>query len=442
MERGNGMRAVDLILKKKNGGVMSKPEIEWLVDGFVKGKVPDYQMAAWMMAVCFQGMNPQETGALTDVMMRSGGMVDLSALPGVKVDKHSTGGVGDTTTLIVAPLVAACGGTVAKMSGRGLGHTGGTLDKLESVPGVNVEIPMERFFEIVKEIGLCVMGQTEGLVPADKRMYALRDVTGTVSSIPLIASSVMSKKLAAGADAIVLDVKMGTGAFMQTLPEAQALARTMVEIGAHMGRRTVALVTDMNQPLGMAVGNGLEVREAIELLAGKIPSGDPLYEVSMLLASHMLLLSGLAKDEAGARAKLTQALASGAGLQKLGAMLRALGGDVRCIEDPDSLCIVEKKIPVALRAAGYIAAMRAEEIGVAAQLLGAGRATKEDHIDPAVGLVMHKRQGMHVAADEPVATLYVNDPAHVEEAAALVRAAFTLSQEPPASMPMVYDVIS
>ena len=310
MERGNGMRAVDLILKKKNGGVMSKPEIEWLVDGFVKGKVPDYQMAAWMMAVCFQGMNPQETGALTDVMMRSGGMVDLSALPGVKVDKHSTGGVGDTTTLIVAPLVAACGGTVAKMSGRGLGHTGGTLDKLESVPGVNVEIPMERFFEIVKEIGLCVMGQTEGLVPADKRMYALRDVTGTVSSIPLIASSVMSKKLAAGADAIVLDVKMGTGAFMQTLPEAQALARTMVEIGAHMGRRTVALVTDMNQPLGMAVGNGLEVREAIELLAGKIPSGDPLYEVSMLLASHMLLLSGLAKDEAGARAKLTQALAS------------------------------------------------------------------------------------------------------------------------------------
>ena len=442
MERGNGMRAVDLILKKKNGGVMSKPEIEWLVDGFVKGKVPDYQMAAWMMAVCFQGMNPQETGALTDVMMRSGGMVDLSALPGVKVDKHSTGGVGDTTTLIVAPLVAACVGTVAKMSGRGLGHTGGTLDKLESVPGVNVEIPMERFFEIVKEIGLCVMGQTEGLVPADKRMYALRDVTGTVSSIPLIASSVMSKKLAAGADAIVLDVKMGTGAFMQTLPEAQALARTMVEIGAHMGRRTVALVTDMNQPLGMAVGNGLEVREAIELLAGKIPSGDPLYEVSMLLASHMLLLSGLAKDEAGARAKLTQALASGAGLQKLGAMLRALGGDVRCIEDPDSLCIVEKRIPVALGAAGYIAAMRAEEIGVAAQLLGAGRATKEDRIDPAVGLVMHKRQGMHVAADEPVVTLYVNDPAHVEEAAALVRAAFTLSQEPPASMPMVYDVIS
>ncbi len=436
------MRAVDLILKKKNGGVMSKPEIEWLVDGFVKGKVPDYQMAAWMMAVCFQGMNPQETGALTDVMMRSGGMVDLSALPGVKVDKHSTGGVGDTTTLIVAPLVAACGGTVAKMSGRGLGHTGGTLDKLESVPGVNVEIPMERFFEIVKEIGLCVMGQTEGLVPADKRMYALRDVTGTVSSIPLIASSVMSKKLAAGADAIVLDVKMGTGAFMQTLPEAQALARTMVEIGAHMGRRTVALVTDMNQPLGMAVGNGLEVREAIELLAGKIPSGDPLYEVSMLLASHMLLLSGLAKDEAEARAKLTQALASGAGLQKLGAMLRALGGDVRCIEDPDSLCIVEKRIPVVLGAAGYIAAMRAEEIGVAAQLLGAGRATKEDRIDPAVGLVMHKRQGMHVAADEPVATLYVNDPAHVEEAAALVRAAFTLSQEPSASMPMVYDVIS
>lgn len=436
------MRAVDLILKKKkNGEPMTKREIEWLVNGFVNNQVPDYQMAAWMMAVCFQGMNREETGALTDAMMRSGDMVDLSALPGVKVDKHSTGGVGDTTTLAVAPLVAACGGTVAKMSGRGLGHTGGTLDKLESVPGVNVEIPIERFFTTVRETGLCVMGQTENLVPADKRMYALRDVTGTVNSVPLIASSIMSKKLAAGADAIVLDVKMGTGAFMQTLTEARELARTMVDIGTHLGRRTVAIITDMNQPLGMAVGNGLEVREAIELLSGKIPVGDPLREVSMLLASHMLLLAGLAKDEAEARAKLSHALESGAGLAKLRTMLAALGGDVRCIEEPDVLCAVREKIPVTLGRAGYVSAIRAEQIGIAAQLLGAGRATKTDRIDPAVGLVMHKRQGAFVAVGESVATLYVNDPAHAEEAAAMVRGALTLSEEAPAPAPMVYDVI-
>lgn len=437
------MRAVDLILKKKkNGEPMTKREIEWLVNGFVNNQVPDYQMAAWMMAVCFQGMNREETGALTDAMMCSGDMVDLSALPGVKVDKHSTGGVGDTTTLAVAPLVAACGGTVAKMSGRGLGHTGGTLDKLESVPGVNVEIPIERFFTTVRETGLCVMGQTENLVPADKRMYALRDVTGTVNSVPLIASSIMSKKLAAGADAIVLDVKMGTGAFMQTLTEARELARTMVDIGTHLGRRTVAIITDMNQPLGMAVGNGLEVREAIELLSGKIPVGDPLREVSMLLASHMLLLAGLAKDEAEARAKLSHALESGAGLAKLRAMLAALGGDVRCIEEPDVLCAVREKIPVTLGRAGYVSAIRAEQIGIAAQLLGAGRATKTDRIDPAVGLVMHKRQGAFVAVGESVATLYVNDPAHAEEAAAMVRGALALSEEAPAPAPMVYDVIS
>ncbi len=436
------MRAVDLIQKKRLGEPMTQQEIAWLVDGFVHGSVPDYQMAAWLMAVCFRGMGKEETGALTDAMIRSGDTVDLSALPGIKVDKHSTGGVGDTTTLVIAPLVAACGGTVAKMSGRGLGHTGGTLDKLESVPGTNIEIPIERFFEIVKEHGLCVMGQTDNLVPADKRMYALRDVTATVSSIPLIASSVMSKKLAAGAEAIVLDVKTGTGAFMQTPQEARELARTMVDIGAHMGRRVTAVITDMNQPLGMAVGNGLEVREAVELLSGKIPVDDPLHEVCMLLASHMLTLSGLAEGEEDARAKLRSALESGAGLAKLRAMLSALGGDVGCIDEPDSLCAVRERVPVALGRAGYISAIRAERIGTAAQLLGAGRATKADRIDPAVGLVMHKRQGEFIAADEPAATLYVNDPARAADAAELVRRALSLSEEKPERMPMVYDVIA
>ena len=436
------MNMVDVILKKKAGKALSTEEIRAFARGAADGSIPDYQLSALLMAICFQGMDARETTDLTMEMMHSGGVVDLSAIDGVCVDKHSTGGVGDTTTLVLVPLAAACGAKVAKLSGRGLGHTGGTLDKLESVPGVNIEIPIERFFEIVKETGLCVMGQTENLVPADKRMYALRDVTGTVSSIPLIASSVMSKKIAAGADAIVLDVKMGTGAFMQTLPEARELARTMVEIGRHMGRRTVAIITDMNQPLGMAVGNGLEVREAIELLSGKIPAGDPLYEVSMLLASQMLLLAGLAADETEAHAKLSRALESGAGLNKLRAMLAALGGDVRCIEEPDLLCTVREKISVTLGRSGYISAMRAEQIGVAAQLLGAGRATKADRIDPAVGLVMHKRQGMYAAGDEPVATLYVNDSAHVEEAAALLRSALTLSEEAPGHAPMVYDVIS
>ena len=434
------MRAVDIIEKKREGLALSAEEIGWLVHGFVVGEIPDYQMSAFLMAVCFSGMDDRETTDLTLAMMRSGDIVDLSDIPGVKVDKHSTGGVGDTTTLVVAPLVAACGGRVAKMSGRGLGHTGGTLDKLESIPGFQVELPMQRFKEQVKILGLAVVGQSQNLDPADKKLYALRDVTGTVRSIPLIASSVMSKKLAAGADAIVLDVKVGTGAFVSTLEEAQKLAATMVEIGKRLGRRVTAVITDMNQPLGLAVGNALEVREAVELLSGKIPAGDPLYEVCMLLAGHMLLLSGLADTELIARQMLVQALTCGAALNKLRDMAAAQGADASYIDanKVNELCAAKSKIPVFLNKGGRVSRMDAYKIGVAAQLLGAGRAKKEDNVDHAVGLIMHKRLGDTVTSDDPICTFYVNDERNLQAATALLREAISLEKGGPS---MVYGVL-
>ena len=437
------MRMVDLIEKKVNGGALTEEEIAYIVKGFTEGSIPDYQMAAFQMAVVFQGMTDRETADLTMAMMHSGEVVDLSDLRGVKVDKHSTGGVGDTTTLVIAPLVAACGGTVAKMSGRGLGHTGGTLDKLESIPGVCIEQPMDRFKEIVNEIGVAVIGQTGNLVPADKKMYALRDVTATVRSIPLIASSIMSKKLAAGTDAIVLDVKTGTGAFMSTLDEAEKLAHLMVSIGKLVGRECVAIITDMNQPLGLAVGNALEVREAIELLSGKIPAGDPLYEVCMLLGTHMMILSKLAKDEVEAREKLETALSCGAGLQKLREMVAAEGGDPSYIdlERINELCSVKATLNVYPKRSGYISAMNAERIGTAAQILGAGRATKGDSIDPAVGLVMKKRLGDFVRADEPLCVMYVNDESKLNAALEMFHSAFEYSGKKPDYRPMVYDVV-
>jgi len=438
------MRMVDLIIKKRRGGAHTQEETAWIIDEYVAGRVPDYQMSAWLMAVCFQGMDKEEVSQLTLSMMRSGDISDLGDLPGIKVDKHSTGGVGDTTTLVIAPLVAACGGTVAKMSGRGLGHTGGTLDKLEAVPGVCIERSTEEFKAIVRRLGLCVIGQSGNLVPADKLLYALRDVTGTVESIPLIASSIMSKKLASGAGAIVLDVKAGSGAFMATVEEARELARTMVDIGNSLNRRTVALITDMDQPLGMAVGNGLEVKEAIELLSGKISENDPLYQVCMLLASNMLMVSGIVKDEDEAADKLRAALKSGAGLKKLEEMLTALGATDApgCIADPESLCRVRRKAPVTLDEGGYILSMKAADIGSAAQLLGAGRATKADVIDPAVGLVMHKRQGDRIEPGEALATLYVNDEANLNEAISRLRGAVTLGQEQPQRSPMVHGIVS
>lgn len=435
------MRMVDLILKTRHGEPLSNDEIRAIVTGFTSGEIPDYQMSAWMMAVCMNGIGAEQTAALTMAMMNSGDTVDLSELKGIKVDKHSTGGVGDSTTLIAAPLVAACGGTVAKLSGRGLGHTGGTLDKLESVPGVSVELSMDRFKGIVEDIGLCVMGQTGNFVPADKLMYALRDVTGTVESVPLIASSIMSKKLASGSDAIVLDVKAGSGAFMHTPQDAEILAKTMVDIGQRMGRKTTALITDMNQPLGLAVGNALEIVEAYDALSGKLDKNDPLLSVSLTLASKMLVLSNLAMDASDATDKLTNALKSGAGLNKLKQMLIALGGRDEYVDAPEKLINVKKIIDIYPEKAGYVGDMYANMIGTSAQLLGAGRAKKGDIIDPSTGLIMHIRRGDCVSPENPIATMYVNDDSHLDEAKHMLLDSISILDEPPTPMPMVYKEV-
>ena len=438
------MRAVDVIEKKVEGKELSCEEIEFLVNGYVDGSVPDYQMSAFMMAVVFNGMSERETADLTMTMMYSGDIVDLSDVPGFKVDKHSTGGVGDTTTLVIAPLVAACGGTVAKMSGRGLGHTGGTLDKLESIPGLKIEQDMDSFKSIVRKLGVAVIGQTGNLVPADKKMYALRDVTGTVRSIPLIAGSIMSKKLAAGTDGIVLDVKVGTGAFMRTLSEAEELSRTMVEIGRMLNRKVVAVITDMNQPLGLSVGNALEFREAVQVLSGEVDLSDPLADVCLLLGSHMLIMCGKADNEADAREKLIGAIRDGSGLAKLRQMVEAEGGDPSYIdlEKIDRLCQVKRMIPVYPDCDGYICEMNAEGIGTAAQLLGAGREQKEDEIDHAVGLIMHKRLGDPVSMEEPFCTLYVNSESGLGDAVALLKKSVHIGAERPEKTPIVYKVIS
>jgi len=429
------MRMVDLIAQKRAGEEHSGEELHFIVQGFTAGHIPDYQMSAWMMAVCFRGMTPSETAALTLEMACSGDVMDLSSLPGIKVDKHSTGGVGDTTTLAVAPMVAACGGTVAKMSGRGLGHTGGTLDKLESIPGTNVNLDRARFEAIVRDCGLCVAGQTADLVPADKLMYALRDVTATVESQPLIAASVMSKKLAAGADAIVLDVKCGSGAFMKTPEDARALARAMVDIGAELHRNTVALITDMNQPLGSAVGNGLEVREAAELLRGQLPETAPLYQICLLLAGEMLCLSGLAVTPEQGRDMARSAVENGSAFARLARMISLMGGDASLLSQPDRLCRVKQKLDVFPAREGYIIAMDAAGVGRAAQLLGAGRATKTDVIDPAVGLVLHRRIGDFLRPTDPLATLCVNDESRLPEARAALTQSISLGDAPPAPLP-------
>lgn len=400
------MRMVDIIEKKRDGQELTTAEINFFIEGYTKGEIPDYQASALAMAIYFQDMNDRERADLTRAMVESGDTIDLSAIDGVKVDKHSTGGVGDTTTLVLAPLVASLDVPVAKMSGRGLGHTGGTIDKLESIAGFHVELTREQFIDLVNRDKVAVIGQSGNLTPADKKLYALRDVTGTVNSIPLIASSIMSKKIAAGADAIVLDVKTGDGAFMKTQEDAEKLAHAMVRIGNHVGRKTIAIISDMSQPLGFAIGNALEVKEAIETLQGKGPKD--LTELVLTLSSQMVILAGKAKTSEEAKEMLLDAIHSGKALAKFKEFLANQGGDASIVDDLTKLPQAKYKIELPAKQSGYISRMVADEIGVASMILGAGRATKEDVIDLAVGLVLHKKVGDKVEEGESILTIYSN----------------------------------
>ncbi|MGG3737984.1 pyrimidine-nucleoside phosphorylase [Aeribacillus pallidus] len=400
------MRMVDLIEKKRDGHELTTEEIQFIIKGYTEGTIPDYQMSAFTMAVFFQGMTERERADLTMAMVESGDQIDLSAIEGIKVDKHSTGGVGDTTTLVLGPLVASLGVPVAKMSGRGLGHTGGTIDKLEAVPGFHVEIENDEFIRLVNENKLAVIGQSGNLTPADKKLYALRDVTATVNSIPLIASSIMSKKIAAGANAIVLDVKTGAGAFMKTLEEAKELAQAMVNIGNNVGRKTMAVISDMSQPLGYAIGNALEVKEAIDTLSGKGPKD--LTELCLTLGSHMVYLAEKADSLEEARQKLQQVIEDGSALETFKKFLQAQGGDPSVVDHPERLPQAKYVVELEAKEDGYVSEIVADEIGTAAMLLGAGRATKESQIDLAVGLVLRKKIGDYVQKGESLVTIHSN----------------------------------
>ena len=409
------MRMVDVIAKKRDGKELTKEEIEFLIKGYTDGEIPDYQASSIAMATYFQDMTDNERAYLTMAMVESGDQIDLSEIEGIKVDKHSTGGVGDTTTLVLAPLVAALDIPVAKMSGRGLGHTGGTIDKLEAVEGFHVEISEQEFIDLVNRDKVAVIGQTGNLTPADKKLYGLRDVTGTVNSIPLIASSIMSKKIAAGADAIVLDVKTGAGAFMKTLEDSELLAHAMVKIGNNVGRNTMAIISDMSQPLGRAIGNGLEVKEAIETLRGEGP--EDLTELVLTLGSQMVVLAKKAENLDEAREKLQEVIQNGKALEKFKVFLENQGGDGSVVDDVSKLPQAQHTFEVKAKKSGYVSNIVADEIGVASMLLGAGRATKDDIIDLAVGLVLNKKVGDKVEEGESLVTIYANqeDIKDVEE---------------------------
>ncbi|MCK8824759.1 pyrimidine-nucleoside phosphorylase [Fuchsiella alkaliacetigena] len=434
------MRAYDIILKKRAGKELTKAELEYLISGYVSGEIPDYQLAAWAMAVFFQGMKKQEVAALTSVMADSGEQLDLSSIAGVKVDKHSTGGVGDSVTLVLAPLVAAAGVPVAKMSGRGLGHTGGTIDKLEAIPNFRTALAKQEFIDNVNRLQVAVAGQTANLAPADKKLYALRDVTATVDSIPLIASSIMSKKIAAGADKILLDVKVGNGAFMKELAEAEELARTMVEIGNNLGQETVAVISDMNQPLGKAVGNALEVKEAIETLRGEGPAD--LEELSLCLGAEMLKLAGRVENTKEGKAKLRELLASGAALEKFKELIRAQGGQEEVVDNPNLLATSKKRVEIKAPKSGYITEILAEEVGLAAMLLGAGRENKEATIDLAVGIVLEAKLGAKISKGDKLATLHVNEDSQLAIAKEKLENAYKIEAEQLVARNLVHQVIN
>lgn len=432
------MRMVDLIEKKRDGGELTAKEIQFIINSYTNDEIPDYQMSAFAMAIFFQNMTEDERAALTMAMVNSGDKIDLSEIDGIKVDKHSTGGVGDTTTLVLAPLVAAVGVPVAKMSGRGLGHTGGTIDKLEAVQGFSVEISNDQFIHLVNKNKVAVIGQSGNLTPADKKLYALRDVTATVNSIPLIASSIMSKKIAAGADAIVLDVKTGAGAFMKEFAQAEELAKAMVDIGNNLGRNTMAVISDMSQPLGFAIGNALEVKEAIETLKGNGP--DDLLELCLALGSQMVVLAKKAADVAEARSLLKEVINNGKALQTLKLFLSAQGGDASVVDDVAKLPKAIHQIPVHAKATGYVSEIIADKIGVAAMLLGAGRATKEATIDLAVGIELKKKIGDYVNEGEAIAIIHSNDE-KVEAVIEIVKASYSFSGTKITAPTLIYKEI-
>ena len=432
------MRMYDIILKKRANLPLSDKEIRFVIDGYVKGEIPDYQVSALLMTIVFNGMNARELGTLTLAMAQSGNMVDLSNIDGITVDKHSTGGVGDKTTLIIAPLVAACGGKVAKMSGRGLGHTGGTIDKMESIPNLKVSLEKDAFINQVNKIGLAVIGQSEGLAPADKKLYALRDVTGTVDSIPLIASSVMSKKLASGAQAILLDVKVGSGAFMKNIEDARELAKAMVDIGKENGRSVKAILTDMDRPLGHDIGNALEIREVIDTLKGHGP--EDLTHECIIMAAHMLVLSHICDYET-ALSRVQEALDSGAALERLRMMIDAQDGDSRVIDDESLLAIGKFTYDVTAPQDGYITYMNTEQCGIASVMLGAGRTVKDGPIDYSAGIVMHKKTGDAVRMGERIATLYASDESLFTNAAQTYLAAITIGNTAPKVVDTILDVV-